>query len=49
MFVGLAAMLYIHFYTPLLWTWYVLAGAAITFAAGALVSIESGTLTHDTR
>ena len=38
MFVGLAAMLYIYFYTPLLWTWYVLAGAAITFLAGALTS-----------
>src|SRR6185437_15283679 len=34
MFAGLAAMLYIHFRTPLLWTWYVLAGTAITFAAG---------------
>jgi SSS family solute:Na+ symporter len=38
MFVGLAAMFYIYFYTPLLWTWYVLTGAAITFLAGALVS-----------
>jgi SSS family transporter len=41
MFVGLACMLYIYFYTPLLWTWYVLAGAAITFLAGALVSAIS--------
>jgi SSS family transporter len=41
MFVGLASMLYIYFYTPLLWTWYVLAGAAITFLAGALVSAIS--------
>jgi hypothetical protein len=31
-------MLYIYFYTPLLWTWYVLAGAGITFLAGPLVS-----------
>jgi SSS family transporter len=38
MFVGLAAMLYIYLYTPLLWTWYVLTGATITFAIGALVS-----------
>jgi solute:Na+ symporter, SSS family len=38
MFVGLAAMLYIHFRTPLLWTWYVLVGTIITFAAGALAS-----------
>jgi SSS family solute:Na+ symporter len=42
MFVGLAAMLYIYFYTPLLWTWYVLAGAAITFAVGAIVSFVAG-------
>jgi SSS family solute:Na+ symporter len=41
MFLGLAAMLYIHFYTPLLWTWYVLAGAAITFLAGTLASAAS--------
>ena len=41
MFVGLASMLYIYFYTPLLWTWYVLAGTAITFLAGALVSAIS--------
>jgi SSS family solute:Na+ symporter len=41
MFVGLAAMLYIHFYTPLLWTWYVLAGAGITFLAGTLASLAS--------
>jgi SSS family solute:Na+ symporter len=38
MFVGLTAMLYIYLRTPLLWTWYVLTGAAITFLAGALVS-----------
>jgi hypothetical protein len=43
MFVGLAAMLYIHFFTPLLWTWYVLAGATITFAVGALASFGGGT------
>jgi SSS family solute:Na+ symporter len=38
MFVGLVAMPWIHFYTPLLWTWYVLAGAGITFLTGTLVS-----------
>ena len=38
MVIGLAAMAYIHFYTPLLWTWYVLTGAGITFLAGALAS-----------
>lgn len=51
MFLGLAAMLYIHFYTPLLWTWYVLAGAGITFLAGALASSASGPdpARHETR
>ena len=39
MFAGLAAMLYIHWYTPLVWTWYVLTGTAITFLAGTLVSL----------
>ena len=38
MVIGLAAMVYIHFYTPLLWTWYVLTGSGITFLAGALAS-----------
>jgi Na+/proline symporter len=42
MFVGLAAMLYIHFRTPLLWTWYVLTGTVITFAAGTLASCAGG-------
>jgi SSS family solute:Na+ symporter len=42
MVTGLGAMLYIHFYTPLLWTWYVLAGAGVTFLAGALASFVSG-------
>ena len=49
MFAGLAAVLYIHFYTPLLWTWYVLAGAAITFVAGALASLGSRTLMQGPR
>ena len=38
MFAGLAGMLYLHFRTPLLWTWYALAGTAITFVAGAVAS-----------
>lgn len=42
MFVGLAAMLYIRFCTPLLWTWYVLAGTAITFLTGTMASYASG-------
>jgi solute:Na+ symporter, SSS family len=42
MFIGLAAMAYIHFFTPLLWTWYVLAGAGITLLSGALISLFGG-------
>jgi Na+/proline symporter len=36
--LGLAAMIAIYFATPLAWPWYALAGAALTFAAGALAS-----------
>ena len=39
MFTGLAGILYIHFRTPLLWTWYVPAGTLITFVAGAMGSL----------
>jgi SSS family solute:Na+ symporter len=49
MFVGLAAMVYIYFYTPLLWTWYVLFGAAITFAVGALTSFVSASQVEKAR
>jgi solute:Na+ symporter, SSS family len=42
MFVGFAAILWIHFYTPLLWTWYVPTGAAITFLTGAIASLVTG-------
>jgi solute:Na+ symporter, SSS family len=38
MMVGLAAMLYITFFTKLVWTWYVLAGTLLTVAAGSLAS-----------
>jgi solute:Na+ symporter, SSS family len=38
MITGLAAMLVIHHWTPLAWTWYVLAGTLITFAAGMAAS-----------
>jgi SSS family solute:Na+ symporter len=41
MFIGLAGILYIHFRTPLLWTWYVPAGTIITFIAGAIASYAS--------
>ena len=41
MFGGLAAILYVRFRTPLLWTWYVPFGAAVTFAVGAMASITT--------
>jgi Na+/proline symporter len=41
MFAGLAAILYAHFRTPLLWTWYVPLSAAITFFTGALASLAT--------
>jgi Na+/proline symporter len=42
MFVGLTAILYVRFRTPLLWTWYVPLGSAITFVSGALASLVTG-------
>lgn len=44
MVAGLVGMTAIHFFTPLAWTWYVLAGTIITFAVGSLVSL-TGTRT----
>jgi SSS family solute:Na+ symporter len=41
MCTGFAGILYLHFRTPLLWTWYVPAGTAITFLAGAIASYAS--------
>jgi len=41
MFVGFAAILWIHFYTPLLWTWYVPAGAGITFLTGVIAVLRA--------
>jgi SSS family transporter len=42
MFAGLAALLLIHEMHWLVWTWYVLAGALITFGVGALASLMFG-------
>jgi SSS family transporter len=39
---GLTAMIAIKFQTPLAWTWYVLVGTVITFAAGSLASMVTG-------
>ena len=48
MFAGLAVILLVWHYTPLAWTWYVLAGTVPTFVVGSLVSLldnspQSGT------
>jgi SSS family transporter len=41
---GLAAVLYVVFATPIAWTWWVLIGATVTFAAGYGASFfQSGT------
>ena len=39
---GLAVILYVHFDTPIAWTWYVLIGTAATFGTGWLVSLFQG-------
>jgi solute:Na+ symporter, SSS family len=41
MFVGFLAIIYVHFRTPLLWTWYVPFSATVTFLSGALVSVAT--------
>jgi len=35
---GLAAMIAVNRFTPLAWTWYVLAGTIVTFAVGTIAS-----------
>jgi solute:Na+ symporter, SSS family len=42
MVVGLATMLGVEFLTPLAWTWFVLVGTLVTFAAGSLASLIGG-------
>jgi len=37
--VGLAAILYVRYATPIAWTWWVLIGTAATFAGGYAVSL----------
>jgi len=39
MAAGLAVMLYVRFFTPIAWTWYVLIGTSVTFLTGILVSL----------
>jgi len=38
---GLAAILYVRFATPIAWTWWVLIGSGVTFAAGYAASFFS--------
>jgi len=45
MFAGVAALVLIHGMKWLDWTWYVLAGALVTFVVGALASLIFGTRT----
>lgn len=39
MSAGLVVMLYVKFFTPIAWTWYVLIGTSVTFAIGYTVSV----------
>ena len=36
--VGLAAIVYVRWFTPIAWTWWVLIGSITTFAAGYFAS-----------
>ena len=36
---GLAVVLWVHFYTPIAWTWYVLIGTLMTFGVGLAASV----------
>ena len=40
---GLATMIAVNRFTPLAWTWYVLAGTIVTFAMGTIASEFSRT------
>ena len=39
---GLAAVLGVHFFTPVAWTWYVLIGTVTTFGVGLAASVFQG-------
>jgi Na+/proline symporter len=43
LFVGIATMVGVRFYTPLAFTWYVLVGTIVTFAVGSLASFLDNT------
>jgi len=39
MIASILGMMYIRFYTPIAWTWYVLLGSGITFIVAWLASL----------
>ena len=39
---GLGAVLFVHFATPIAWTWYVLIGTVVTFSTGMAASLFEG-------
>ncbi|MBI4874793.1 MAG: hypothetical protein HY822_09195, partial [Acidobacteria bacterium] len=41
MVAGLAVTLYIKFFTPIAWTWYVLMGSSVTYTVGWLSSLAT--------
>jgi SSS family solute:Na+ symporter len=43
---GILAMIAIHLYTPLAWTWYVVTGTLITFLVGSLASLAASSRTN---
>jgi hypothetical protein len=38
MMAGFAVMIYVKFFTPIAWTWYVVIGTCATFLVGRLTS-----------
>jgi SSS family transporter len=48
MIAGLAVLLWVKFFTPLAWTWYVVAGTVPTFLVGSLASLLDNPAQKDT-
>jgi VIT1/CCC1 family predicted Fe2+/Mn2+ transporter len=42
MATGVIVMIAVRLFTPLAWTWYVLAGTIVTFLVGSVASAISG-------
>jgi SSS family solute:Na+ symporter len=47
MIAGLAVLLWVRFFTPLAWTWYVVAGTVPTFLVGSLASLLDNSAQKD--